>query len=171
MRLLLFYGLTLTAGTLLFVLLFHTGIFGRGVLFFRGLAFLAIAGGIITAGTVWFKHSQRGSFVTNKDILMLVVLFLSFNLVFFTLVPVTLDRSISVFLLEYLDSQDSAKTKDEVTTEFINKYVIENKAMDKRFNEQIVSGNLAGESGVYKITGRGRAIVKFFRVVSGWFGI
>ena len=107
-------------------------------------------------------------------------------MVFFTLIPVTVERSVSVFMLSYMDTytaetENTANvsgdgnlnghfTQDQIAEIFVDKYVNEYGAFDKRFDEQLTTGSIEQNAdGTYSITDKGRFIVKMFRLISDVF--
>ena len=164
------YALIYIIYSIIFVLLFHTGLLaGMEVLMYRGIVFIIITG-ILSAVTMGIVR-KFWSFVTIRDIIMVFVIFCCVNMVLFTLIPVTVERSVSVFTLSYMDeNSDHAFTKEEVEDIFTSKYVVDYGAFDKRFNEQIATGTLVDNGdGTYSITDSGRRIVSMFRMVANWF--
>lgn len=153
-----------------FVGLFHTGILsGMEVLMYRGIVFIVITGilSAVTMGIVrhfWKKLDVR-------DIIMMFVIFCCVNTVLFVLVPVTVERSVSVFMLSYMEeNSDSTFTQEEIGEVFTSKYVNDYGAFDKRFNEQIETGTIVENSdGTFSITPAGENIVEMFRVVARMF--
>jgi hypothetical protein len=109
--------------------------------------------------------------ITIRDIIMMFVIFCCVNTVLFTLIPVTVERSVSVFMLSYMDqNSDETFTQDSVGDVFTSKYVEDYGAFDKRFDEQVVTGTIEeNEDGSYSITDEGRFIVSMFRMMSEWF--
>jgi len=111
-------------------------------------------------------------FFALRDIILALVLFFCVNLTFFTHLPVTAERSISVFLLDYFNkNSDRYLTKEEVTKIFIDKYLYEDKAIEKRLHEQIFSGNISQEGEKYKISTQGKNLMKFYKLITAIFKI
>jgi len=111
-------------------------------------------------------------FFALRDIILALVLFFCVNLTFFTHLPVTAERSISVFLLDYFNkNSDRYLTKEEVTKIFIDKYLYEDKAIEKRLHEQIFSKNIIKEGSNYKISTQGKNLMKFYKVTSTIFNL
>ena len=102
---------------------------------------------------------------------MVFVIFCCVNMVIFTLIPVTVERSVSVFMLSYMDENSDQKfTKDDIGEVFTAKYVNDYGAFDKRFDEQLVTGTIVDNGdGTYTITDQGRFIVTMFRGVAKVF--
>ena len=90
-------------------------------------------------------------------------------MVLFTLIPVTVERSVSVFTLSYMQENPGVYTVDDMEEIFHKTYVCEFQAFDKRFEEQIITGNVEETEGGYVLTNRGEFTVKFFRAVSSLF--
>lgn len=154
----------------MFVGLFHTGLLkNMNVLMYRGLVFIVLTG--IIAAIVMGVIRKFWKFVIVRDIIMMFVIFCCVNTVFFLLVPVTVERSVSVFMLSYMDENpDKTFTRDSVGEIFTSKYVNEYGAFEKRFNEQVVTGTIRQNAdGTYSITDRGRFVVKGFRLIAEWF--
>ena len=166
---LLYIGIDLVC-SLMFVGLFHTGLLkSMDVLMYRGIAFIVLTG--LIAAIVMGVIRKFWKFVTIRDIIMMFVIFCCVNTVLFTLVPVTVERSVSVFMLSYMDeNSDKTFTQEDVGDIFTAKYVNDYGAFEKRFNEQVVTGTIKqNPDGTYSITDRGRFIVWGFRTCAEWF--
>ena len=164
------YILIFIVCSVLFVALFHTPLWaGMQVLMYRGLAFIIITGCLAAVIMGVVRHFWKE--ITIRDIIMMFVIFCCVNTVLFTLVPVTVERSVSVFMLSYMDeNSDKTFTQDSVGDVFTAKYVNDYGAFEKRFNEQVVTGTIKqNPDGTFSITGRGRFIVKIFRTLAEWF--
>ena len=166
---LIYIGIYLVC-SLMFVALFHTGLLkNMNVLMYRGIAFIVLTG--LIAAIVMGVIKKFWKFVTVRDIIMMFVIFCCVNTVLFTLIPVTVERSVSVFMLSYMDeNSDKTFTQDSVGEIFTAKYVNDYGAFEKRFNEQVVTGTIKqNPDGTYSITDRGRLIVWGFRNCAKWF--
>ena len=166
---LLYIGIYLVC-SLMFVGLFHTGLLkNMNVLMYRGIAFIVLTG--LIAAIVMGVIRKFWKFITIRDIIMMFVIFCCVNTVLFTLVPVTVERSVSVFMLSYMDeNSDKTFTQEDVGEIFTAKYVNDYGALEKRFNEQVVTGTIKqNPDGTYSITDRGRFIVWGFRTCAEWF--
>ena len=169
-KLILIYAVIYIVCSLMFVALFHTGLLkGMNVLMYRGIAFIILTG--IVSAIVMGVVRKFWKFVTIRDIIMMFVIFCCVNTVIFTLVPVTVERSVSVFMLSYMDeNSDKTFTQDSFGEIFTSKYVNDYGAFEKRFNEQVVTGTIKqNEDGTYSITDRVRFIVSIFRNLAEWF--
>ncbi len=153
------------ACTVLFIAMFHIGFLrGIGVLMYEGIGYLLISG---IAGVCLLVVIRKKASFDAKDIFMQFVIFCCVNMVLFTLIPVTVERSVSVFMLSYME--DGTYTKEDIEEAFAEKYVSEYGAFNKRFNEQIVTGSIEETDDGYKLTDRGMFIVSMFRGVSKLF--
>ena len=168
--LIVIYALIYVACTALFIGLFHTALFkDMEVLMYRGIVFLMITG-VVSAVIMGIIRKFWG-FVTIRDVIMMFCIFCCVNMVFLTLIPVTVERSVSVFMLSYMEeNSDQTFTQESVGEVFTSKYVTDYGAFEKRFNEQIETGTIKqNPDGTYSITESGKFIVSAFRTVAEWF--
>lgn len=144
---------------------------GMHVLMYRGIVMIVIAGILAALLLVLYRKWRKITWLSAKDVVLVFILTCSINMVFFTLIPVTVERSVSVFMLSYMDKySDRTYTQDEVAEIFIDKYVNEYEAFEKRFDEQLTTGSIEQNAdGTYSITDKGRFIVKMFRFISDVF--
>lgn len=158
---------------LLFVCLFKTTIFSdQPVLFYRGLSFLIIQ-------VVFYLLS--GLYFTKKEVVFAqtyfssVALATSLTLTYFVLVPVTSDRSISVFLLKTLSTSSldcrQGINRDSLDRVFLQNYVRENHAITRRINEQLFTGSIRTSNKCIQLTKKGALLVRFFDLNTMLFGI
>ena len=169
---LLTYAVLYVFSFLLLVLLIRTPLLkGMHVLMYRGMVMIVLAGIMASVLLVLFKKWRKITWLSGKDVVLVFILTCSINMVFFTLIPVTVERSVSVFMLSYMDTySDRTYTEDEVAKIFVEKYVDEYGAFEKRFDEQLTTGTIVqNEDGTYSITDKGRFIVKLFRLISDVF--
>lgn len=167
------YVATIIIATIIFISLFRTSLlFSLDVFFYRGCVFLVfsalIAAGITLYATKLFKQLK----MNFKDVAVVFLLFSGFTLGWFVLLPVTVERSISVFMLSYMEQNDqSSISADEFGDVFYAKYIEGFGAFDKRFAEQLLSGNIeeTDDGNGYQITEGGRVIVNLFRLCADMF--
>ena len=166
------YAVLYVISFLLLILLIRLPLFkGMHVLMYRGIVMIIIAGILSAALLVLFKKWRKIKWLSAKDVVLVFILTCSINMVFFTLIPVTVERSVSVFMLSYMDTySDRTYTQDQVAEIFVDKYVNEYGAFEKRFDEQLTTGTIVqNPDGTYSITDKGRFIVKLFRLISDVF--
>lgn len=155
-----------------FIGLFHTPFLSSmKVLMYRGIVFIVLTG--IVSGILMqlIRTYVLKSLFDIKDVILMFFLFCCVNTVLFTLIPVTVERSVSVFMLSYMEENEGKSfTEEEIQEAFIDIYVKDFGAFEKRFEEQLVTGSIDDNGdGTYTLTDEGRAIVKTFRIVAKWF--
>ena len=143
---------------------------GIHVLMYRGIVMIVIAGILASVLLILYRKIQKITWLSAKDVILVFILTCSINMVFFTLIPVTVERSVSVFMLSYMDNYSDHYTQDQIAEIFVDKYVYEYGAFEKRFDEQLTTGSIEqNPDGTYSITDKGRFIVKMFRLISDVF--
>lgn len=167
------YAAAIIIATIVFILLFHTPILRNlDVFFYRGCVFLVIASFFAAALVFLAKKVFEKLKLDIKDTVVVFFLFFGITLGWYTLIPVTVERSISVFMLSYMDQNDTQGiTSEEFADIFYEKYIQDFGAFDKRFREQLISGNMEEseyENG-YVITDSGRIVVDLFRICANLF--
>ncbi|MHB8963241.1 MAG: hypothetical protein ACYC5K_08825 [Saccharofermentanales bacterium] len=173
-KLAIIYAVLFLAGSVLYVLSFRTFLFaGISVFFYRGISLILLWGLIISGVMITLKLCIFQKLITVRDILLLFCAFCCINVVVFTHLPVTADRSVTVFMLGYMaGTEETEYTKEDLEEIFIEKYVYEFGAFDKRLEEQIISGTIEETgNGKYRITGSGKALISIYDRVSNWYGI
>lgn len=164
----LFLASAVSVGFALLVIMFKLRIFhGIDVLFYRGVVLIGIAGILTFVGFIYVSHWFRADFRTA---LTAALLSMSINLTFLVIFPVTIDRSISVFLLAYMDQHpDKAFTPSQLRSVVSDIYVGQYQQIDRRVDEQLISRNVSQLGGSYQISAQGRAFVSFARVIAWIF--
>lgn len=165
---LLFAGAALV-GLVVLILLFKLKVFaGLNVLFYRGLVLIALVTvALFTVGLFVAPKLQLSPSVA----LAAAAISASINLTILIVLPVTIDRSVTMFLLGYMDHHaQRAFTPAELRTTFDDVYLGRWEQMQRRMDEQQLSGNVArdGTRG-YRITPQGRSFVAFSRKVAWAF--
>ncbi len=156
-------------GFVLFALSFKAGILaGMSVLFYRGLVLAvlaAIATGLLLAAAIRrLRHPE----LRPRDAVAAAIVSLSLNIAFLVVVPVTVDRSISVFILGRMASDGGrVHDADELRRMFVDGYVIENRQIERRLQEQLLSGNLERAGNGFRISAQGLTFIQLARA-SAW---
>lgn len=162
------YVLNIVLSTAVFIGLFHTPLFESvTVFFYRGVIFLFISMLFSILLMLLMKRLFYSIDLSVRDVVAVGLAFLGFTSTWFVLLPVTVERSISVFMLSYMDENDThGVTTDEFQRIFFQKYIIDFGAFDKRFSEQLLSHNIkmSDDGSGYVITDAGRRIVNLFRL-------
>jgi hypothetical protein len=163
------FGIAVVVGLGLLVLAFKLhALRSIDVLFYRGVVLIALVG-VVTLGLTLTLGPRLH--VSLGSALAAAVLSMSVNLSLLVLLPVTIDRSISVFLLGYMDKEPTtAFTADELRSAFTSTYLVHYQQIERRMHEQVLSRNIAEVGhGQYKITNQGRAFVNFAGFVAWLF--
>ena len=135
------------------------------ILFYRGLVLIAVGeifcfAVLLLARRTWPVWHVRDAvsacaFAGGIAVCLLIVL------------PVTIDRSISVFMLTQMAAQpDHAFTPSELRGLFIDVYVERYGQIERRLDEQQVSRNVTQTANGFRITPQGLAFVRFARALS-----
>lgn len=167
------YGVGFCLAFIVWIGLFHTPLFEYlGVFFYRGILLLVLTSFLLTIGLDWYRRQHQFGHIGTKDILLCVTLFFSFQMLFFTHIPVTAERSVSVFLLSYLDiHKERHITREELEGQYVDVYLHKNQAIEKRIGEQIRSGTVESTTGGIRITQRGRFLIQIYTFVVKVFGM
>ena len=167
-QILLLAALTI-AGFAIYVLLFWAGVASSiGILFYRGIA-LALVAALVT-GIIAMWPARRTS--DSSLPIAAAALSLSFNICFLVLLPVTVDRSVSVYLLSTIEQrEDSGVTSAQLQKSFVDGYVVRMGAIDRRIDEQRKSGNVTVDAGgKVHLTRQGERFMSFSRLIARLFG-
>lgn len=158
-------------GFLCFAALFRMGVFRQvDILFYRGLVLLGIAFAATLILAVALAARMRWLGVVGSAVAGAGALSLALNLSFFVLGPVTVDRSLSVFMLGTMAANpERSFTEAEMGARFADLYVGEWHQLERRFGEQVASGNVARSGRGYRITPQGQGFVALSRRIAWLF--
>lgn len=170
-RVVALYVATLVGATALWIVLFHTPLLAGSVFFYRGLVLLAVTALVVTVVLVALWRTRYRGLIGVRDILLIVSLLMSVNVVFFTHLLVTADRSISVFMLAYMNRAEGPLTSEQISDSVVQQYFLERRAIDKRLEEQLVTGTLVQTGDGYVISEEGRWLVGFYELIAHVFNI
>lgn len=151
----------------LLVLLFLFGVAdGIDILFYRGLVLCGVA---FIATVLLFAFAARFTGKLRwRDALAAGLLSLGLNVSFLVVVPVTVDRSISVFILSYMAAHPQQTfTAKQIETAFERDYLGRMRQIERRLHEQQVSGNIRPANGGYTISPQGMGFISWARWI-GW---
>ena len=138
------------------------------ILFYRGLVLIAIGAGfcfvvLLLLCRKWPSWKARDAvsasvFAAGIAVCLLIVL------------PVTIDRSISVFMLTEMAAQPGRGfTPSDMRTLFVDVYVERYRQIERRLQEQEISGNVTPTATGFRITPQGLAFVQFARLLQKSF--
>ena len=172
-KLILLYVLGVPSGFILYLLGFKIGLFSaEDIIFYRGLKIL-----IATLFIQWAMFSLVIFYFGKSNINIanaLAVTMASFaiNVTFLVIIPVTLDRSVSVFMLGYMNKVEHPIKRDELLSALQRIYIEKYEAVDRRVDEQIKSGNLIlDERGDIVLTSRGKSFISASKKIANLLDI
>jgi len=170
-KLIALHAFVFAAAFAVFIILFSTPFFVSVLLFYRGLLFIVIVALAMVFALVLLKR-RFGHILTYRDIIIAALSFSFASTVVFICLPVTLDRSISVFMLGYMAKNPSKSfTTAEMDQIFIDDYVHQNQSIQRRFDEQVISKNVVPSGDGYVISSRGERLTEFFELVANLFAV
>ena len=154
------------AGMVVLVALFKLGVAAHiDILFYRGIVLCAIAFALtIALLTCIGRVTGRVSF---RDAIAAGALSLGLNLSVLVIAPVTVDRSVSIFILGYMAAHDGKTfTTDQIETALRDVYFGELRQVERRMLEQQTSGNVQKTPDGYVISTQGLTFLRW----AGWVG-
>jgi hypothetical protein len=158
---------------MLFLAASAAGLFGDvGILFYRGIAELMVIAPVLLVGLILLvRRPWAARLLSARDAVAATLVAISLNLTFFVLGPVTVDRSVSVFMLSRLAEARSPLTAEDLRRAFAERYLIEWDQVGRRLREQISSGNVDHASDDrYRLTAQGRSFIRTAQTISRVFG-
>ena len=114
-------------------------------------------------------------FLEIKDIFITILISILINAFILILIPTTIERSISVYMINRLNNSENGLSKSEIEQTFIDEYVYEFDAFNKRLNEQVITGNITKKvidsEEKYVLTNKGKFTYKLFRIFNELYNI
>jgi hypothetical protein len=169
-RYFIFYVVISTVSLSVFIALFKIGVFaGIKVLFYRGIVIAILTGMIVFIFSAIL--AMRGVLHTSMALAAAVVSS-SINLTVLTIFPVTIDRSVTVFLLGHMAHHPQQTfSAHDLESHFIKVYLGTFQQMQRRMDEQELSGNVERVGAMrYRITPQGEQFIAMSRKVAWAFG-
>jgi hypothetical protein len=147
-------------------------LFPRLILFYTGLVLLGIVTVAMAAAAAWVimdrRHEDR--FLAAMVVVAMTLASAGCTLAFFVIVPVTLDRSISTFLLSRMEGEGFSEP--QLRQAFEREYVERNAAIARRLAEQLASGTIRpDDGGRFSLTDRGTAFLTAARMITRLYGV
>lgn len=173
------YALGGLAGLTLFVLLEFAGAFNFiRIFFYRGIVALLVAAVIHGIAMYLCLFLLKRAYAVFKSVsyahaFSIIVCAFSLNFAFFTLVPVALDRSVTIFLLGYMSKDpDRVYSRQDLSNALEDIYIKKYGAIDRRIDEQVVSRNLVlVDGGKFKLTKQAVSFVNFSKSMARVFNV
>lgn len=162
--------------TLIYILLSNIDLMNNlSDVFYYKMCFILVITFILCFTIIYFTKSKFVvlKIMSVKDVLLALIFAFLLNFSFLSLILVSLDRSISVYLISYMAAYpERTFTKDDMESIFWKGYIKEYEAMDRRIKEQLVTGTIepvTDES--YRITHEGVAMVGSWKLFAKLFPI
>jgi MFS family permease len=138
------------------------------ILFYRGLVLIAV--GAVFCFVVLVLASRKWPTWKTRDAVSACAFACGAAVCLLIVLPVTIDRSVSVFILTRMAAlPDRAFTPTEMRTIFTDVYLGHYQQIERRLEEQEISGNVARDPAGYRITSQGLAFVRLARFLSRVF--
>ena len=169
MKILKLYLLIFASFNLIVVALFKLAALSHTIFFYRGIVVIGV-GAVCTTGVFLVVHFKTSRW-RIESIVAATLVSASLQLAFFVTVPVTLDRSISVFLLNQINSHTGGVSKEDLTSAFVSEYVYKHDAIGRRIYEQSASRNIEVSNGKIVLSTRGRTFLRVAGVVKSLYGL
>lgn len=168
-RLALLYLGAVVAGFAIFALLTRSPLFASvDILFYRGLLLAGVAALILAILAV--PMARRWPQIDLSTGIGAVALSLAFNITFLIVIPVTIDRSVTVFLLSRIEASPAPMDELALRQRFIREYLGDMRQVQRRIDEQSKSGNISVDAqGKVHITPQGAAFMARMRQVAAWW--
>jgi hypothetical protein len=153
-------ALALYAVVLLLVYVLHARHFRVDVVFYSALADAMIAAAI-TAAALWVLPFFRVLDPLDRAQTLLVCLLGGYA--FAISVPTVIDRSLSFYLLEKLDSRGGGIRLESMESVVSGEFMQEYRVVDARLTEQLESGTIIIEDHCVLLTAKGKRIARLSR--------
>lgn len=169
LALIISYGLALFVGLLLFVLLMRLWpLTAIGILFYRGMAALIVVAPLVYVFLLAIRLPEMLG-MNKREMIGCSITASALLCGAFILGPVTVDRSLSVFMLSRFYVSKHDLTKKQLEDAVINTYIHDWRQIDRRFQEQEVSGNIRRTSTGWRLTNRGYEFMRTAQFISELF--
>jgi len=133
------------------------------IIYYEGIWIIVIMIALLIASSLLLAWLTSNSRTFASYIILGVLLGAAGSYAFHITIPTLLDRSISMFILALLDSNNL--TMSEIQCNFVKQFVVESKAIEKRVKEQVATGNIYVKDGRLQITEQGKTLT------SSWLGL
>jgi hypothetical protein len=151
------------------VALFKAGVLGQiDILFYRGAVLCCVAAVLVVAGLIGLQRLWPT--LTVRDAVAAGCLSFGLNLSFLVVAPVTVDRSVSVFMISTMAATpEQAFTTADIDAAFRTHYLDRMAQIDRRMKEQVASGTMIEQDGRYRLTAKGLGFMGTARFVAWLF--
>lgn len=165
------FAASASLGMILLVALFKLGVAGgMDILFYRGV--VLCAGAFVLTVALLLYAGRWTNRISLRDAIAAGALSLGLNLSVLVIAPVTVDRSVSVFILGHMAQHEGQTfTADQIETALRDIYFGDLQQADRRMREQLVSGNITRTRDGYVISPQGLAFVRWARRIGSLFDV
>ncbi len=162
------YAVCFILYSILFLSLFRIPfVIYQGVLFYRGVTYLAVTFFAVMFCIIWYAAKISARYV--ESLVAALMISAAIHLSIFIVFPVTFDRSITMFMLNTLNDYSTRScqglTKEQMQQSLIATYILKNDAIQKRLTEQAVVHNVQRQGTCYAVTNQAKQFIKFSDVV------
>ncbi len=169
MKIIKFYFLIFITYTVFALAFFRSGLLSNMIFFYRGIVLLILSL-LVTIGLIYFANRKKKNWHTESIVAAGIIAY-SLHMIFFVAVPVTIDRSVSIFLLKNIESHEQGVSRQVLEDNFVSGYVYANHAIDRRIYEQTVSKNIETSNDSIRLSSRGRGLLRVLDFVKSLYGI
>ena len=161
------YFMVFVLCTILFAISFRLPLYKNvNVYFYRAILLLLTISFLFFVILLVLKKFKKHT-MDYRDIFTSILVFFSTMIFIISTVLVSLDRSISVFILSDMSQNEQhIFTKAEIENRFLDIYIKKYEAMDQRIEEQLVTGTIEKVEDGYIITNKGKNLINTFRFIS-----
>lgn len=156
------------AVAILMILLIRTPFFAtQRIYLYRLLQLLAICFIVLLAACIGVFAKRNTIFgISFSETLLCLVASMLFMTLFFSLGPMTIERSYTIYsLADMSDHSNKIYTAEDIKTQFIEGYIEGANESQKRIDEQVAIGNLEQKGEGYCISDKGERLVKLYRFI------
>lgn len=163
--------LIVTFGSTFFGILF-AAIYQR----FNDLFFYTVFTGSLAAGFVCYLSARAildKQKINLKDTSYLVIISTLLTFSFLSTIPLTVDRSYSVWMLKTVAAQELSDinvSQEDLERQSLQFFSLENGQLQRRIDEQLRIGNLES-SGQFRLTWKGWLVVRFNELIGVIFNL
>ncbi|MDR1901370.1 MAG: hypothetical protein LBQ88_03670 [Treponema sp.] len=156
--------------TFAFLLVFSLAqrIFTTGPVFYKGIfiCFVTLLISVVIVLRFFKTNKNRDNFLVS----LICSCFIAMS--FITTLPVMLDRSVSISMIGIFDAYPKGIARDDLEKEILRVHDI-HQMIDRRINEQLISGFIVedNQTGKFVLTGRGKMLSMFCVFIADIFAI
>jgi hypothetical protein len=140
------------------VYLVHINFFKTDVILYS--AFLDSILSIIIFAVIFFLSKFSNNY-SNFEISQIFIIFILIGYSASISLPTVIDRSLSFYILEKIDTYNGSVKTSSLRDIFVNDYIDEYKLVEVRITEQVASGTIELLDGCIYLTNKGKFIASF----------